>query len=126
MKVLTAPAAGQPLPDEGFAFTIPGELLCRPPVCDSGREGNCGCERSWSGVSSQKGTTVAVVTEQRITADEYTDVIGGHLGDAWACSSDAAEDEARMLADVASDFDLGALVIIELNGDTQSFHELVT
>src|SRR6187551_1252216 len=63
-----------------FVYTLPGELVVTPPlVCDSGRAGHCGCAEAWTGVSSGKGTTVAVVRDQDITEDQYIDVVSAYL-----------------------------------------------
>lgn len=67
INVLISPVA--PLHDEpgDFRFTDDGELVMVGLVtCDRG----CGCERSFSGLNSKKGTTVAVVAQRDLTRDD--------------------------------------------------------
>ncbi|MFI7618032.1 hypothetical protein ACIBP6_43115 [Nonomuraea terrae] len=124
MLVLTAPKTDDPR-DGGFNHAIPGELLCRPIVCDAGRDGGCGCERSWAGIGSQKATTLAeVVDRPHMTRAEYLGTIGLYLMDAWGYSDQDAFTEAAELADTAEHFGAGALVTIDIDGDSHVFDAL--
>ncbi|MEU4405043.1 hypothetical protein AB0F88_10990 [Streptosporangium sp. NPDC023963] len=104
MRVLTATDAEDPR-DGGFNRAIPGELLFRPFVCSTGDHGACGCERSWAGVGSEKGTTLAAITDRTdLDLHRYVDLVATYLVDKQQWNRDTAEDEARLLADLAADF----------------------
>lgn len=119
MLVLSAPHNNDPRGD-GFNHCLAGELLVRGTVCDAGRRGDhCGCERSWAGITSSRGTTIAVVRDQAISEDTYRALIVDHLiGDGW--DHDDAHDEARLLADLAADHPAGTLVALDLADDGES------
>jgi len=99
MKVLTASAGERP---GDFSFTVPGELVYVGPVCGKDRGGgtDCGCGRAFSGSSTGRGTTVAVVVDLDTTLDDLTTAIRDHLlaagwtdVDIWA--RELAEDMAE-------------------------------
>ncbi|MWA02174.1 hypothetical protein F8568_017690 [Actinomadura sp. LD22] len=123
MLVLAAPDTDDPR-DGGFVATIPGELLYRPFVCSAGQEGACGCERSLAGMTSRKGTTLALVTDTDMTRAQYIDAHAGFLVDCWGWNRADAEHEASMLADIAADFTAGTLVTVRLQDDAHVFDEL--
>lgn len=125
MHVLAAPAAEDPRPD-GFNHAVAGEMLYRSMVCETGREGNCGCERSWTGVSSGKATTLAEVIDRDMTERTYVRLLAAHLMDQWQTPLVDAEQEAKTLADLAADFPPGALLTIQLHDDRHVFEELET
>ncbi|RKS76482.1 hypothetical protein BZB76_1838 [Actinomadura pelletieri DSM 43383] len=123
MRVLTAPNTQDPR-DGGFVATLPGELLYRPFVCASGQDGRCGCERSLAGMTTRKGTTLAEVTDKDMTLADYIDAHASFLVDVWGWDRAGAEDEARALADVASDFPAGTLVTVQLQDEAHVFDAL--
>jgi len=125
MLVLTAPTSDDPR-DGGFNHALPGELLYRPFACDAGIGGDCGCSRSWVGVSSSKRTTLAQVAELDTTPHEYIATIGTFLMDAWQFSTQDAYDEARLLADMAADYEPGSLLTIKVDGDQHLIELLET
>lgn len=123
MHVLAAPDTTDPRPG-GFVCTMPGELLYRPFVCDSGREGNCGCERSMAGMTTAKGTTIAAVVDRDITPADYLTTYAAFLVDHWSWEPDAAREEAQTLADLAAEFPAGTLITIALHDGAHVFDEL--
>lgn len=113
--------------DDGFSHTIPGELVVRPPiVCDAGRAAACGCERSWAGMTTRKGTTLAHVVDRDLTPDTYIQLVTTHLIDTYGVDPGTAEQEAQHLADTARHFGADAYLTIELapEGDTQLIERL--
>lgn len=121
MRVLAAPTGDYPRDDDGFNYCLPGELLTRSTVCDSGREGRCGCERSWSGIASGKAVTLAHVVDRDVQAEVYAATVADHLTEqGWPRQH--AEEEAAFLAELAAEFNVGAYVTITLTED-QSGHE---
>jgi hypothetical protein len=121
MLVLTAPHSDDPR-DDGYNHAIPGELLHRPHVCDSGRQNTCGCERAWIGASSRQSTTLAqVVYKVGMTKADYLSTIALHLMNAEHYGMHDAYAEAAELADTAQHFGSGAYVTIRLDGDEHVF-----
>lgn len=116
MRVLVAPSRPDPR-HGGFNYAIPGELVYKPPSCDSGQRGVCGCEDSWVGVTSHKATTTAEVVDLDVTEDTYLRLIAAALIEDHDYDSDDAAEHARSLADIAADFSAGALVVITPQGD---------
>jgi hypothetical protein len=119
MLVLTAPNTEDPR-DDGFVCTIPGELVTRPGIiCDAGRDGTgceTGCDRSWAGITSRKGTTIAVVAERPdLTHATYVAMVAASYRDVWEWDEPDATDEAEMLAELAEHFGAGAFVKIEVH-----------
>lgn len=126
MLVLAAPNTDDPR-DDGFVRTIPGELVTRPGiVCDAGRDHTgCGCERSWSGITSRKGTTLAVVADRTdLTHDEYTAIVTAYYRDVWDWTQQDAHREAVMLADLADHYGAGAHITIATDDGQHVFDEL--
>ncbi|MFG1619526.1 hypothetical protein ACGFI3_42810 [Nonomuraea wenchangensis] len=122
MLVLAAPHGDDPR-DDGYNHAIPGELLRRPPVCDSGQAAACGCERSWIGVGSGKATTLAqVVYKVGLTRGEYLGTIGLHLLDTGAYSAREALAEGVELADTAEYVGSGAYITIDIDPDNPDNH----
>jgi hypothetical protein len=57
-----------------YTFTIEGELVRIDDPCDRDRrdpDGGCGCGRGFSGMSSARATTTAVVVDLPMTRAEY-------------------------------------------------------
>ncbi|MEV0626015.1 DUF7715 family protein [Nonomuraea wenchangensis] len=122
MLVLAAPRG-----DGGYNHAVPGELLHRPTVCDSGQHNTCGCERTWIGASSRKSTTLAhVVYRVGLTRSDYLTTITNHLMQVEHYSMGSAYAEAVELADTAEHFGVGAYVTIRLDGDAHVFTRLET
>ena len=119
MKVLVATGQKQGARDGDFSFTIEGELIALPVECDADEDidGDCGCRRSLAGLSSAKGTTTVRVAEVDTTLDEYAEAIrdaferGG-----WGDNLEAADNQAYLLAGIADQHELGA--VLERRGGT--------
>ncbi|MFG1617355.1 hypothetical protein ACGFI3_31720 [Nonomuraea wenchangensis] len=116
MLVLAAPHGDDPR-DDGYNHAIPGELLYRPFICDSGQQDNCGCERSWVGTGSSKATTLAEVVDMPdMTRADYLATIGLYLMDMWGWEAREAYQEAQDIAGLAEHYGAGALVTIDRTG----------
>ena len=121
MKLLTATRERQGDEDGDFCHAIEGELVLLGLVCaDDERdpEGGCGCGRAFSGMSSMRATTTALVRELDVSSDDVElavegyyvssgfgpDVIGG------AAFADLVADTVVDMADVADRLPVGAVV----------------
>jgi hypothetical protein len=72
MKLLTATRRGQGEQAGDFCFAIEGELVILGFICATDRnnpDGGCGCGRAFSGLSSKKATTTALVRDLDISVD---------------------------------------------------------
>jgi hypothetical protein len=66
MMLLTATRKGQGERAGDFSFTVEGELVLVGPVCardQADPDGGCGCGRAFSGLSSHRATTTAIVRD---------------------------------------------------------------
>lgn len=124
MRVLAAPL-NDPR-DDGSTHTIPGELLYRPFTCDSDQHGQCGCGRAWVGITTRQGATAAQITEQDITVEEYAGLIAAHFTEVWGWDVLDGRHEAAILAEIALEFPLGALITITVQGDHDAITQLET
>ena len=123
MKVIVATEETQGQRAGDFCWCTEGELVTIPlEICDvdtaEGPDGRCGCSRSWSGLSTHKGTTTAAVRRlDGLTVDELTAVLRVHLEECDEPGSDldalAAEHAAR-LAEVAAGHDPGTVLEIRM------------
>ena len=94
MNLLTATRERQGERDGDFCHAIEGELVLLDFVCatdEADPDGGCGCGRAFSGMSSMRATTTAVVRDLDVSLDDVrlavegyyvsagtgTDVIGG-------------------------------------------------
>jgi hypothetical protein len=66
MHVLVSPVEPPASESGDFRWTDPGELVIPGTPCDNPE---CGCDRAFTGLSTRKGTTVAVVAD-RVTTEE--------------------------------------------------------
>jgi hypothetical protein len=77
MRVFVATSATQGARATDFAHCIEGELVWLHPVCRASERdpyGACGCGRSFTGLSSSKHTTTALVWDiPGLTRQEYLD-----------------------------------------------------
>ena len=83
MRVLVATTATQGARATDFAYCIEGELVWLHPVCRASEldpYGACGCGRSFSGLSSSRHTTTALVRDiPGLTRQEYVDASAAGL-----------------------------------------------
>jgi len=64
--------------ESGFMHCKPDEVVMFGLACGLGRYGNCGCQRSWTGIETLKAATLAEVTllpEDIEVTDEIEDVV---------------------------------------------------
>jgi hypothetical protein len=81
MKLLTATRERQGERSGDFCHAIEGELVILGLVCATDREnpdGGCGCGRAFSGLSSKKATTTALVRDLDLSADDLRLAVGGY------------------------------------------------
>jgi hypothetical protein len=82
MKLLTATRERQGERDGDFCHAIEGELVLLGFVCATDQadpDGGCGCGRAFSGMSSMRATTTALVRDLDITYDELRIAVEAHL-----------------------------------------------
>lgn len=119
IPVIAAPDVQDPR-DGGFVHTMPGELLALPVPCDNPE---CGCDRTWTGLGTGQGSTLAVVAEHDIRRAIYIELIAGHLIRRGWDALDATS-EGEWFAQLAERFPLGALLTAAREGDEQTVSEL--
>jgi len=81
MKLLTATRERQGERDGDFCHAIEGELVLLGLVCaDDERDpnGGCGCGRAFSGMSSMRATTTAVVRDLDVSLDDVRMAVEGY------------------------------------------------
>jgi len=85
MKLLTATRERQGERDGDFCFAIEGELVLLGFVCatdEADPDGGCGCGRAFSGMSSMRATTTAVVRDLDVSVDDLRLAITGYYASA--------------------------------------------
>jgi hypothetical protein len=121
MKLLTATRERQGDEDGDFCFAIEGELVLLGLVCATDArdpDGGCGCGRAFSGMSSMRATTTALVRDLDVSIDDVTlavegyyvssglgpDVIGG------AQYADLVAETVVAMEEIAETLPIGAVV----------------
>ncbi|MFW3172922.1 DUF7715 family protein [Geodermatophilus sp. CPCC 206100] len=84
MKLLTATYTGQGERDGDFCFAIEGELVLVGDVCaadqaDPDPDGGCGCGRAFTGMSSHRAGTTAMVRDLDLSLDDLQLAVEAHL-----------------------------------------------
>jgi hypothetical protein len=82
MKLLTATRERQGDEDGDFCFAIEGELVLLGLVCATDQRdpgGGCGCGRAFSGMSSMRATTTALVRDLDISFDDARLAVEGYV-----------------------------------------------
>ena len=82
MKLLTATRERQGERDGDFCFAVEGELVLLGFVCatdEADPGGGCGCGRAFSGMSSLRATTTALVRDLDIGYDDLRMAVEGYL-----------------------------------------------
>src|SRR5690349_2747507 len=119
MKLLTATSERQGERDGDFCYAVEGELVLLGLVCaddERNPDGACGCGRAFSGMSSMRATTTALVRDLDVTLDDVRlaaegfyvsyrlgpDVIGG------AAFADLVAETVVSMEDAAEDLPVGA------------------
>lgn len=81
MKLLTATREHQGERDGDFCHAIEGELVLPGFVCatdEADPDGGCGCGRAFSGMSSMRATTTAVVRDLDVSIDDVRLAVEGY------------------------------------------------
>jgi hypothetical protein len=81
MKLLTATRERQGERDGDFCFAVEGELVLLGFVCATDRadpDGGCGCGRAFSGMSSMRATTTALVRDLDLSVDDVRIAVEAH------------------------------------------------
>ena len=81
MKLLTATRTGQGERDGDFCHAVEGELVLLGLVCATDQknpDGGCGCGRAFSGMSSMRATTTAVVHDLDVSVDDVLLAVEGY------------------------------------------------
>jgi hypothetical protein len=81
MKLLTATPERQGEQDGDFCFATEGELVLLGFVCaadEADPDGGCGCGRAFSGMSSLRATTTALVRDLDVSIDEVRLAVEGY------------------------------------------------
>lgn len=113
MKAFVATTLTQGTRTGDFGYGVEGELVavgvtCRKDSADPAR-GECGCGRSFAGLSSQRATTTATVKDIPLTASEYEETMrDGLVALGWPLE-DAGE-VAEVLAEIAHSLPEGTVV----------------
>ena len=81
MRLLTATRERQGEHDGDFCHAIEGELVLLGFVCatdEADPDGGCGCGRAFSGMSSLRATTTALVRDLDLTDDDVRMAVEGY------------------------------------------------
>jgi hypothetical protein len=81
MKLLTATRERQGERDGDFCFAVEGELVLLGFVCatdEANPDGGCGCGRAFSGMSSMRATTTALVRDLDVSLDDVRLAVEGY------------------------------------------------
>lgn len=81
MKLLTATRTGQGERDGDFCHAVEGELVLLGLVCATDQknpDGGCGCGRAFSGMSSMRASTTAVVRDLDVSVDDVLLAVEGY------------------------------------------------
>jgi hypothetical protein len=82
MKILTATATGQGIRDDDFDWAVEGELVWLGLLCDDDEmypDSGCGCSRAFSGLSSMKATTTALVRDLPMSREDVADALSSYF-----------------------------------------------
>jgi hypothetical protein len=81
MKLLTATRIGQGERPGDFSYAVEGELVVLGLICATDRnnpDGGCGCGRAFSGLSSRKATTTALVRDLDLSVGDVRLAVEGY------------------------------------------------
>jgi hypothetical protein len=121
MKLLTATRERQGERDDDFCHAVEGELVLLGLVCaddERNPDGGCGCGRAFSGMSSMRASTTALVRDLDVSLDDVTLAVEGYhvssgLGPdliGGAAFADLVAETVAYLADIAEPLPVGAVV----------------
>lgn len=114
MKILTATCRTQGEHPGDYFWCVEGELVMPSAfICDRDAEspnGGCGCGRGWSGLSSQRGTTSAVVSDlAEVTRADYVETIATAL-ELQRWTNEEATTTADRMAEIATSYPIGTVL----------------
>jgi hypothetical protein len=116
MKLLTATATGQGIRDNDYDWTVEGELVWLGFVCaddEQDPDGGCGCGRGFSGLSSLRATTTALVRDLSMSREDVAQALAGYwelAGWGPASSPDELQQEVDDLLIAGSHWETGSIV----------------
>jgi hypothetical protein len=122
MKLLTATHELQGQGAGDFCYTIEGELVLLGFVCatdEKDPDGGCGCGRAFSGMSSMRATTTAMVRDVNVSFDDALLAVRGYWTsyglrpEDFASGEEFAEfvaDTAAGMAEIAAALPVGSVV----------------
>lgn len=115
MKVLTATAETQGQRDNDYNWCVEGELVWIAPPCatdGTDPDGPCGCGRDFAGLSSQRATTTARVSDLPLSRDDVVKAIAGYYESASYAPVPAADLnlEVDEMLDIASSWSVGTII----------------
>jgi hypothetical protein len=126
MRLLTATRERQGERDGDFCHAIEGELVLIGFVCsddEADPDGGCGCGRAFSGMSSMRATTTALVRDLDVSFDDARMAVEGYYVSAGMGPGVLGEVEftamvaetLMQLAEIADALPVGAVVGRRLN-----------
>jgi hypothetical protein len=127
MRLLTATRERQGERAGDFCYTIEGELVLAGFVCatdENDPDGGCGCGRAFSGMSSMRATTTAMVRDLDVSIEDVRLAAQGYYAASGLHSEDFASgaeftqfmaDTVDELAEIAASLPVGAVVGRRLN-----------
>ena len=114
MLLLVATKKTQGQRSNDFCWTMDGETVCFPSVCDRDGcdpDGPCGCNRAMTGVATRKATTTVEVRNIDYTVDKAVQVVyDSYFGAGMPISREEAEEEVGELHRIAEIFGEGAVL----------------
>jgi hypothetical protein len=121
MRLLTATRERQGEEEGDFCFAVEGELVLLGFVCATDQadpDGGCGCGRAFSGMSSLRATTTALVRDLDLSHDDVRLAVEGYyvaagLGPDVLGAADFAEavtEELDIMDRIAASVPAGAVV----------------
>jgi hypothetical protein len=120
VKVLLATTLDNGERSDDYNWCIEGEIVTFGVICDRDRrdpESTCGCSRGFSGLSSHRATTTALVRETALSEDDVRLAVHSSLTDGgWLrdLSPEEADDTVAQtldfMLDVAGYYDDGTVI----------------
>ena len=106
MKLLTATRERQGERPGDFCHAIEGELVMLGLVCaddEKNPDGSCGCGRAFSGLSSIRATTTALVRDLDLTYDDLRIAVEAYLVSAGYAEHLGPVDLAELVEEIVDD-----------------------
>jgi len=115
MNVITATHISQGARSGDFDWAVEGELIMFGVVCardETDPDGGCGCGRAFSGLSSHRATTTAVIRDLPLSRTDVQQALAGYYEAGGWGRIPAAEiaDEVDDLLDLAARWPVGTVL----------------